>query len=106
MLFIMLSIGILEFGRALWLRNHISHAADVGARTLLLNADATNTDLEDATRAAFVGDPSALQITVTTQTASGVTYRLIQLQYPLTLFLPGLSTPTITFGLQRRIPVL
>lgn len=107
LVFFILSIGIIEFGRGLWIRTHISHAADVGARTLLLNASATATELENATRDAFVhGDPTDLVITITTEDVAGVTYRRIRVQYPLSLWLPGLTTSVVNFDLERRIPVV
>lgn len=106
MVFVLLSIGIVEFGRGLHLRNHIAHAADVGTRKVLMNPVISDASLDDAIRGAFTrGDRSLLEIEITSSQVAGVPTRDILIRYPLALLIPGLTPSAITLSLARRIPV-
>lgn len=110
---LLLSLGIVEFGRALFVRNDLSYAADVAARKVLIDqipATASESDasaaLNSAVRGAFGGgDPSLLQVSVKTETVDGVTFRVLSIRYPFTLLLVGLSNSPIGLAVSRRIPV-
>lgn len=105
LLFMMLSVGVFEFGRALNVRSDMGHAVDVAARTLMINAAATNQAVATALRDAFRrGDPARLQIAVSNETVAGASYRRIQTTYPLQLRLVGFGNTLLTFTIVRRIP--
>ncbi|RYC23146.1 TadE/TadG family type IV pilus assembly protein [Ciceribacter ferrooxidans] len=109
----LLILGVVEFGRAFFLQNDLSYAADVAARQVLIGqvgpslseTDAT-TRLDDAVRANFrSGDPALLQVTTARETVNGSDFRVLTLRYPFTFLLPDLIDTPITIGLSRRIPI-
>jgi len=102
---IALTLGLVEVGRGLYLRNALAQAVDVGARNALVHADMTDTVLEGEVRSAFTGSqPDLLQVTIGTETVDGIAFRTVAVSYPLTLFIPGLAENGITLGMTRRIP--
>lgn len=110
---LLLVLGIVEFGRALYVRNDLSHAADVAARKVLIGQvarDATDseaqTKIESAVRDHFdSGDPLQLHVTVGKVTDDGTDFRVLTIRYPLTLLLPGSTATSINLQLTRRIPM-
>lgn len=102
---IMFSIGIVEIGRGLYLRNQLSHVIDVAARQVLTNMNASDADLETSIRTNFsAGDPNALLVTLGSETLDGTTFRSIKLNYPLELLIPALSLDVVQVSLMRRVP--
>lgn len=105
--FIVASMGVIEWGRTFQVRNEMAFAADKGARALMINsATATNQDIIDEVKNAFEGyDSTALNVVVTDETLNGVDYRRIELDYPMSIFIPGF-TNTLTLKVTRRAVVL
>jgi Flp pilus assembly protein TadG len=110
---LLLSLGIVEFGRAFFVRNDISYAADVAARKVLIGQiPAASSDseaaasLDSAVREAFdAGDPTLLEITVGKETIDGVAFRILSISYPFTFVVPAVRDSPIGLGLSRRIPI-
>lgn len=109
----LMALGLVEFGRALNLRNDLSYAADVAARKVLIGqipAGSSESDvlakLDAAVRGAFAaGDPNLLQVTVGKETVDGAVFRRLSIHYDFTLLLPGLKDGPIALELSRRIPL-
>lgn len=109
---LLLSLGVIEFGRALFVKNEIAYAADIAARKVLigqipagLSDSETTTQLETAIREAFdSGEAALLEISVVRQMINGTEYRILSIQYPFSLLVPGLNGNTYTLQLNRRIP--
>ena len=106
MIFILLCLGVLEFGRALQMRNQLSFAADFAARQILTDSDVADRVVEAQVRAKLqIGNPELLDVTFGEQEVDGVNFKIVTLDYPFTLFLPGFSTDTIGLSVNRRVPV-
>lgn len=102
---ILICIGIIDFGRGLYVRNDMSFAADKGARLVLIDSSSSDSAIESAIRAAFNGpEPGRLNIALGSETVDGVTYRTVTLTYPLALKLPGFTESPIDLSIVRRIP--
>lgn len=102
---IVFSIGIVEIGRGLYLRNQLSHAVDVAAREILTDLDASDAELEASIRSNFyAGDQAALLVTLGSETLDGAAFRSIKLNYPLELLIPALSLDTVQVSVVRRVP--
>ncbi len=103
---VLISIGVIDFGRGFHARNNMSHAVDVGARTLLTNAETSDSTLETAIRSAFTGSsPELLEIEITSESINGTTYRAVTMGYPLSLHIPGLESSPVILIILRRIPL-
>ena len=103
MILFALSIGIVEFGRGLMLRNELGYAADVAARAALIDPDITTAEVQSTVTGAFDEDDASLAITFTSETAGGQQFRLLSISYPMTLLIPVLTDPTVTLTVTRRI---
>ena len=102
--FVIASLGVVEFGRALYVRNELAFAVDHGARTVLMDSAASETALRDAIKANFKGfDPDAIVVNVTTETVNGINFRAVTASYPLRWMIPGLAD-SITLTVERRTP--
>jgi Flp pilus assembly protein TadG len=93
--FIIVALGVIEFGRSLQVRNEMAYAMDWGARTVLMNASASEAEITEAIKERFNSyDKDRLKIEIVdttaacgnggTMNASGVT-----IAYPLEIFIPG-----------------
>ena len=103
---ITLFLGIVEFGRSLYMRNAMYFAMDLASRKIMTNATVTNTDVETAIRGAIAfGDSASLMITFGTESVNGVSFRTILIRYPITLLIPGLTNGAFMLAVNRRIPL-
>lgn len=106
LLLVLISIGVVDFGRGLYVRNSMSYAADKGARAALIDGGAPQSALESVIRDAFAGpEPVLLEVVVGSETIDGTTYRTLTVQYPLALKLPGFTDGVIDLSVARRVPV-
>ena len=108
MLFLGFLFGIIEFGRLFWTMNALQYAIEDTARYALVNQEATNTELITyATNSmSGVSNPSALTITTTQVTISGISFIEVNGMYTFTTIIPFLSTlmGTLDMTSQSRIP--
>jgi len=104
---IVVTLSAIEFGRALYMRNNLSYAADRAARRGLIDKTATTTQLENEARSAFSGsDPTQLTVSIVSETVDEIPVRTISLGHTITLIIPGLTNRGISMSVSRRIPVL
>lgn len=105
LILILVCLGTIEFGRAFFLRNEMSYAADFAARKILTDPTITDAKLDEAVRAAFTGlDPEAVTVTIGSETANGLAFRTVSMEYSMTLLVPGLTEDPVLLSLSRRIP--
>lgn len=103
--FIALVIGILDFGRTFYVKNQISALADQAARKMLIDPNISEATLQSELKDDFfAGNADDLTVTVTTETASGTSYRVVTVVYPMTLLIPGLASNAISLNVMRRVP--
>lgn len=102
---ISLCIAIVDFGRTLYVKNQLSYLADQATRTVLVNPGVTNGALQTTLETDFTaGDPNDLTVTINTETVAGTEFRVITIAYPITLFIPNLTSNTIALDVTRRVP--
>jgi Flp pilus assembly protein TadG len=104
LILIALCLGIVDFGRGLYVRNNLAFAADLGARRILVDPAIADTALHDVVRAGFQGAADLLQVESGSETISGIAFRTITVSFPLTLHVPGLTDSGITLKVARRVP--
>lgn len=110
---LLLALGIVEFGRAFYLENNLSYAADIAARKVLIGQVGRNlseseaySQLQAIVRENFSGgDPALLQVALGKETVDGIDFRVLSLRYSFTFLVPGLADGPIALGLSRRIPM-
>lgn len=97
-------VGVLEFGRALWLRHDMQFAVEEAARFALANDTATTTAISAraSSRLAAIGPNSAVVQIATIIDAAAVTITASTDFQPV---VPGLLPPgTITLTARARMP--
>jgi Flp pilus assembly protein TadG len=99
-------LGIIEFGRVLYMRNEISYAIDRAARKILVNPAVINSEVEEILRNAITfGAPADLKITFGSETVETVPFRTLLINYPVTLLIPNLTNNKFTLSVERRVPL-
>ena len=102
MVLIALLIGMIDFGRTLFTQHQISSLADQAVRKVLLNPGISSATLESELRAEFTaGNADDLAVGVTSETADGISYRVVTIGYPMLLFVPGLDSDTLSLNVTR-----
>ena len=100
------AIGIIDFGRTLYTKNQLSFLADQATRRLLIDPATSSGTLESELLGDFTaGDSNQVTITITDQIVNSTTYRVIDIDYPITLFIPNLASGTLDLNVTRRVPV-
>ncbi|MEM7210838.1 MAG: TadE family protein [Pseudomonadota bacterium] len=100
-----LLIGGIDMGRTFYVKNQLSFLADRAARAVLVDPDVTDAALQATLAAEFTaGDSSLLAVNVSAQTVSGIDFRVIQIDYPMALFVPFLNYSSLALNVNRRVP--
>ena len=88
---VLVTFGVIEFGRGLNVRNQLSQAADYGARRILTDHLISDSALESVVRSAFTaGAPDMLTVTVGAETVSPIEQDLPRLQIAgIAIMVPG-----------------
>lgn len=104
-LFVVLTIGIVDFGRNFHQQFRLAHAADIAARAILLDPAATDATITARMRAAYPAlGYSDISLLVTRTTVNGRAFRQIDLSRPLMFFTPGLTDRSGRITLSRLVP--
>lgn len=99
-------LGIIEFGRGLYLRNEMSYAVDIAARKVLTNPVVGNAELETLIRDSITfGGSTDLAVSFATETIDGIPFRKLVVSYPVTLLIPNLTNGSFTLRINRRVPL-
>lgn len=102
--FVLLLLGLMEFGRGLYIRNALDSAADRAQRVIMIDPSANTSTLEQTIRSAFKAGPSdSLTLSYGVETVDGVNYRRVSLEYAMQLLLPAPLGRTVNIGSSRRI---
>ncbi len=102
--FVILMLGLIEFGRALHIRHGLDNAADRAQRQIIIDAAATSTSLTTSARADFLaGDRDKLHVVVSSGTSGGIPYRAIELSYTMTLLVPIPMKGDVVLSTQRKV---
>lgn len=101
--FIVLLLGLVEFGRGLHIRNALDFTADQAQRAIMIDPETST--LEETIRSTFrAGQLTELTSSVDKrETIAGVTYRLVSLDYAMQLLLPAPLGRTVTISSTRRV---
>lgn len=103
---IALCVGVVDFGRTMYVKNRLSFLADQAARKVLINPAISATSLTSDLLADFTAELSDdITVTITDDTLGGISFRVITIAYPITLFVPNLASDTINLDVTRRVPL-
>ena len=111
LLLIVVSVGTIVVGRALFLYNELAHAADRAARLILLGR--TDAEVESGTKqpdllvslAPDILDVDPGQMTITDDDGKVIAFRTVRLTYRFTPMVSGLTIGSVTMATVRRVPI-
>jgi Flp pilus assembly protein TadG len=104
---LMILIGTVEAGRALWIRSTLQFAAEETVRYAMVHQSASDAELRDFTLGQMAGvDPAGVQVAAVRETVNGTDFVTLnatyQFQY-LSALIPG--EPFVLTG-SSRVPLL
>ena len=100
-----LCIATVDFGRTFYTRHQISALADQAVRKVLIDPDVSSAALAAELRADFsAGNAGDLTVSISSETAGGMSFRVVTVGYPMTLFIPGLNSDAVSLSVTRRVP--
>lgn len=103
--FVLLIFGLFEFAQALRLNNELSLAASKASRLVMIDDSISNAALETEIRSVLSRlDADTLQVTLSTQTIAGQSYRIVELSYPYALSIPFFHGTPFTLSIARGVP--
>ena len=104
--FVLVLIGLLEFGRALHLRNALNDAADRAQRMVLIDQEVALDSIGASIVAAFRGAQVAGPVlTDGSVELDGVAFRRISIMIETSLLLPAPLGRTVTMNEERLVPL-
>lgn len=103
--FVGLLIAIVDFGRTLYIKNQLSFLADQATRTMLITPSTADATIINTIGTDFnAGDAAQLNVTITYETIGSNDFRVLTIDYPMTLFVPNLASDAINLSVMRRVP--
>lgn len=104
--FVILLLGLVEFGRGLHIRTALDNAADHAQRAILIDPATPAATLTALARAHFdAGDSTALAVSLRSEQADGRDYRVVALSYEMQLLLPAPLGRAVTLAMERQVLV-
>lgn len=104
--FVVLCMGLIDFGRNFDLQGRVGHAADVAARTVFLDKSASQAQVVARIGAAFptLGFEK-MTLNLTNVTIGAHPYRKVTVSMPLRFLTPGFLRRGGTISVDRIVPV-
>jgi len=107
-IFLLFLLGLMEFCRAYWTLNSMQLSIDEAGRYAMVHASASNAQIISAAKANLYGlDSTQFTVTATSQTTSGVTYKVITAKYTFSFIAPGvLPFGNINLSRSTTVPLI
>lgn len=103
-IFLIMVIGIIDFGRLFWIKSTMQFAVEETARYAMVNSDATTDDLE-AYAEGEASTLSGITFTASTSTSDGINFRTISASYSYSFMIPIIPIGNITLAAKSSTPV-
>ncbi|MFN3075909.1 MAG: TadE/TadG family type IV pilus assembly protein [Alphaproteobacteria bacterium] len=104
---IMLSFGVIEFGRMLWIQSTLQYAVDQTARFAIVNPTATAVDLKAYAATQISGfDPATVTITATPVTVGGVDFMDIIATTTFSAVTAYVPAASVSLKSENRVPLV
>lgn len=106
-LLIVLIIGGIDVGRAFYIKNQLSFLADETVRRVLFDPYVSAAQVASELSSDFnAGDSSQLSVSLSYQVFAQTDFRVIEISYPMSTFIPYLNTSSFTLTVNRRVPLI
>ena len=106
-IYITLLLGLVEFGRAFWIRNTLQFAAEETGRYAMTQLATDSAPLTAKLQSQLSGiDAGSVSVQVTTDTTSGTNYVTITADYVFEFLVPFLPVGPVTLTGRSRVPLI
>lgn len=103
---ILLTLGILEFGRALFVKHSLEYAVSNVSREAMVDLSLTDQQLMDMIRAEMSAvDAATVTVQVTRPVIDGLAYVVLDASYPFALSIPLFGFAEVALTSTARAPV-
>jgi len=103
---LVLCIGTVEFGRALYLASELSYAADRGTRLVLMNPQVSDAALAAEVRAHLrLANTNGLEVLTRSTVVDSQITRSLSVSLPVSLLIPTYSLPAFRLEIERKVPI-
>ncbi len=105
--FLVMTLGVVEMGRALWIKATMQHAVELTTRYFMVNNSASDATLQTyaTSRLGESGmDTSDFNFSSTDTTISGTVYKAITITHTFTAIVKIVEYPDIALTAQARVP--
>jgi len=102
--FLIFTIGVIDFGRAYWVKSTMQFAVEQTARFAMVNPSASLVTLHSKA-VAEGGTVSGATYTVTASTASGMNFITVQGSYPFSFLIPIIPMGDVTLTAKSSTPI-
>ena len=105
--FLIMVLGIIEMGRAMWIKNTLQFAVEETTRYAMVNPSADTAPLETYAGNQVFGATvvTSGNFSATTESSGGVTYVVVTGTYAFESLIPLIPLPDITLSAKSRVPV-
>jgi Flp pilus assembly protein TadG len=104
--FLVLVLGTVELGRAMWIKGSIQFAVEETSRYALVNTSASMSDLQTYAENALVGvDSSDVTFQAQTESADGYSFVSITGTHSFSVLVPIVPLPDVTLSAKSRVPL-
>lgn len=106
-IFLMMVLGMMEIGRALWIKNTMQYAVEEAARYAIINTDATTAQVTSYAAGKVPGtwNVDSSNFSTSTSTSGGVKYYTITGSYDFVPMVTIIKMNPFTLEARARVPV-
>lgn len=106
-IYVVLLLGLVEFGRAFWIRNTLQFAAEEAGRYAMASLVTAPSQLTTKLQSQLSGiDAGLVDVQVTTDTTGGTNYVTITADYVFEFLVPFLPVGPVTLTGRSRVPLI
>ncbi len=107
-IYLIMVLGVVEVGRALWIKSSLQFACEEAARYAIVNTSATTTTVEEyaLTRLTNTGiNTTGVTFTAAQDTVGSVNFMTISGTYNFTVLVELVPMPDVTLNAKSRVPL-
>jgi Flp pilus assembly protein TadG len=104
---LMILVGIIEVGRAMWVRTSLQFVAEEGARYMMVHQNASDADLSAFALEKLVGvDPASVELSLVRETLDGTDFVTINATFQFQYVVSLITGEPFTLTGSSRAPLL
>lgn len=104
-IFLIMVLGIIEVGRAFWIKSTLQYAVEEAGRYVMVNTSATTSQVQTYAQGYLPSSLSAASVSALQETTGSVTFMSITASYSFQTIVPLVPLPAVTLNAKSRVPI-